>query len=82
MYNEITSLPHFRISLPISFFTTMSNFSTQKISSELLAEIKEAIKDKYYGSVEIYIQDNRVTQITERVIRKLGEVKSKKEKRL
>lgn len=58
----------------------MSDFSTKRISSELLAEIKEAIKDKYYGSVEIYIQDNKVTQITERVIRKLGEVAIKKEK--
>ncbi|MBM4402576.1 MAG: DUF2292 domain-containing protein, partial [Candidatus Cloacimonetes bacterium] len=46
----------------------MSDFSTKKISSELLNEIKEAIRDKYYGSVEIYIQDNKVTQITERVI--------------
>lgn len=64
-----------------SLFITMTDFSTKKISSELLAEIKEAIKDKYYGSVEIYIQDNRVTQITERVIRKLGEVKSKEQKR-
>lgn len=49
------------------------HFSTQgKISSRLLREVAEAIKDKYYGSVEIYIQDSQVTQITERVIKKLN----------
>ena len=47
-------------------------FSTKSISSELLSAIAEAIQGKSYGSVEIYIQDSQVTQITERVIKKLG----------
>lgn len=47
-------------------------FSTKRIHSELLEKIVEAIKDKTYGSVEIYIQDSQVTQITERVINKLN----------
>lgn len=41
-----------------------------EISPRLLNEVAEAIKDKYYGSVEIYIQNSAVTQITERVIKK------------
>lgn len=59
----------------------MSDYSTQKISSKLIDEIVEAIKDKFYGSVEIYIQDNQVIQITERVIRKLTDNKAKSKKR-
>ncbi|NTV30488.1 DUF2292 domain-containing protein [candidate division WWE3 bacterium] len=47
------------------------NFSTKSISSELLEAITDAIKNKSYGSVEIYIQDYQVTQITERTIKKL-----------
>lgn len=47
------------------------NYSTKSISSELLTAIAEAIEGKSYGSVEIYIQDSKVTQITERVIKKL-----------
>lgn len=59
----------------------MSDYSTQKISSKLIDEIVEAIKDKFYGSVEIYIQDNQVIQITERVIRKLTDNKARSKKR-
>ena len=49
----------------------MIMYSTKKVSKTLLSEIKEAMKqvDKF-GSVEIYIQDNVVTQITTRNIRK------------
>ena len=37
----------------------------------LLDEIKEALKNvRGYGSVEIYVQDHKVTQITERNIKK------------
>lgn len=80
MYNEITSLSHFiLISLFKTNFTApekksfMSIYSTNRITSKLLTEIKEAIQNKFYGSVEIYIQDSKVTQITERVIKKLSE---------
>ncbi|MBI3443341.1 DUF2292 domain-containing protein [Candidatus Woesebacteria bacterium] len=46
-------------------------YSTRKISKTLLSEIKKALKSvKYYGSVEIYIQEGSVTQISVRNIKK------------
>jgi hypothetical protein len=48
-------------------------YSTKKISETLVVEIKQALKSvKAYGSVEIFIQDGSVTQITVRNIRKTG----------
>ncbi len=48
-----------------------ASHSTKKISQTLVGEIKEALKSvKTYGSVEIYVQDGNVTQITIRNIRK------------
>ena len=58
---------------------SQTHFSTRgKISSQLLSEVAEAIKDKYYGSVEIYIQDSTVAQITERVIKTFNNNGSRK----
>ncbi len=37
---------------------------------DLLSEIKNALKSVRYGSVEIFVQDNTVTQITVRNIKK------------
>lgn len=49
----------------------MIDYSTRRISDNLLDEIKQAIKNiRGWGSVEIYVQDHKVTQITERNIRK------------
>ena len=49
----------------------MTPYSTKKISKRLIVEIKDALKSvSQYGSVEIYVQDNVVTQITVRKIRK------------
>jgi hypothetical protein len=49
----------------------MDQYSTNTISETLLAEIKSALKNvSPYGSVEIYVQDNTVTQITIRNIKK------------
>ncbi len=49
----------------------MDQYSTQTISEALLAEIANALKRvSPYGSVEIYVQDNIVTQITVRNIKK------------
>lgn len=48
----------------------MDNYSTTDISEDLIAEIKSSLTGKDYGSVEIYIEAGRVTQITERVIKK------------
>jgi len=54
----------------------MVDYSTQKISPELVNELKVALKSiKGYGSVEIYIQDNTVTQITIRNIKKTNGIK-------
>jgi hypothetical protein len=51
--------------------THQADYSTKRVSDDLLAEIKSAVKNiRRFGSVEIYIQDYRVTQITERTIRK------------
>jgi hypothetical protein len=49
----------------------MVDYSTKKITGDLLSEIKSAIKNvRGWGSVEIYVQDFKVTQITERNIKK------------
>lgn len=46
-------------------------FSTKKISKTLVEEIKTSLRSvTSYGSVEIFVQDNVVTQITVRNIKK------------
>lgn len=48
-----------------------SVYSTQQISELLLSEIAQSLKHvSPYGSVEIYVQDSTVTQITVRNIKK------------
>jgi len=48
-----------------------TDFSTKQPSDTLMIEILEALKNiKGWGSVEIYVQDHKVTQITERKIKK------------
>jgi len=59
----------------------MGDYSTGNISKKLLKEIKEALKGLDYGSVELYVVNGEVTQITKRLIRKtnsLGLDKTKK----
>jgi len=49
----------------------MDQYSTDIISQTLLTEIANALKNvSPYGSVEIYVQDSVVTQITVRNIKK------------
>jgi hypothetical protein len=49
----------------------MVDYSTKKITQNLVEEVKQALKNvRGWGSVEIYVQDFKVTQITERNIRK------------
>lgn len=49
----------------------MVDYSTKKITQDLLTEVKQALKNvRGWGSVEIYVQDHKVTQITERNITK------------
>lgn len=45
--------------------------STQKISPGLISQIVEALKNKAYGSVEIYVENYNVVQISQRTITKL-----------
>ena len=53
-----------------------SDFSTQKITPQLISQIVDALKNKAFGSVEIYIQNHTVTQITERTITKVAKFRS------
>lgn len=51
--------------------TRKTDYSTTRVTSELLEEIRSALKNvRGWGSVEIYIQNGKVTQITERSIKK------------
>lgn len=49
-----------------------NDYSTQQISPALISQIVEAVKNKAYGSVEIYVENFTVTQITERTINKVS----------
>lgn len=47
------------------------DYSTKKINDELVQEVTEALQNiRGWGSVEIYVQDFKVVQITERNIKK------------
>lgn len=55
----------------------MNNYSTKQPSEKLLKEIAEALNNiRGWGSVEIYVQDFKVVQITERNIKKTSEPSS------
>ena len=59
------------------------DYSTKQVSSQLIDEVVEALKNiRGWGSVEIFVQDYRVVQITERNIKKTtnGENNKKKTK--
>lgn len=47
------------------------DYSTKKVNETLVLEIVEALKNiRGWGSVEIFVQDYKVVQITERNIKK------------
>ena len=51
--------------------TARKDYSIKRFSRSLVLEIKKAIKDiKTHGSVEIFVQEGQVTQITTRNIHK------------
>ena len=57
-----------------------TDYSTQNISERLTTEIKNALQSvKNYGSIEIYIQNGVVTQITIRNIKKTNSIPQKSE---
>ncbi len=47
------------------------NFSTKGFDSSFLDEIKKALDHIKWGSIEIFVQDSKVIQITERNIKKM-----------
>lgn len=56
-----------------------TDFSTKRISQPLLDKIKIALKSiDSFGSVELFVQDNIVTQITVRNIQKTNHKDGKK----
>lgn len=56
------------------------DYSTKRISSQLIEEIKTALQSVNFGSIEIYVSDSNVTQITTRTIKKTStSVKEKSE---
>ena len=57
----------------------MADYSTKNLSKDLLREIKEALGGLDWGSVEIYVQNSEVTQITRRHIKKTNNPKVKDE---
>lgn len=55
-----------------------SEYSTQEVSQKLIGEIISAVKSvRSYGSVEIYVQDGFVTQLTIRNIKKTSSRKDR-----
>lgn len=58
--------------------TDNGHYSTQKISPQLIAQIIDALKNKAWGSIEIYIENHTVTQITERTITKVAKPNGQK----
>jgi len=49
----------------------MAKKSQIKVNSHLLTDISQALKDLGgWGSVEVYVQNGKVTQITKRAIKK------------
>lgn len=51
--------------------TTQASYSTKNVTETLVKEITSAIKSvQDYGSVELFVQDGIVTQITTRTIKK------------
>jgi len=48
----------------------MNPYSTKSISQKLLDEIGKELQNLEYGSVELYVQEGEVTQITRRQIKK------------
>ena len=55
----------------------MKAYSTKSVSTDLLEEVKKAISNIRWGSIEIFIQDSLVVQITERNIKKMSESEKK-----
>lgn len=64
----------------IFFEEEAMDYSTKKVSDQLVQELVDAIQNIRggWGSVEIQVQDFKVVQITERNIKKTAELGNKK----
>ncbi len=61
----------------------MSDYSTKKISKTLVSEITKALSGiDSYGSIEIYVQNGEVTQISVRNIKKTAPTNGKSQNHL
>ncbi len=59
----------------------MIDYSVRRVTPNLVDEIKQALKSvKGWGSVEIYVQNHRVTQVTTRNIKKTNHILGKSKK--
>lgn len=45
-------------------------------TTELLNMLSKAIDSKTYGSIEVYLEEGQITQITQRIIKKMKKAKS------
>jgi len=52
--------------------------NTKKLSEDLITIIKTAVDNKIYGSVEIYFEDGKITQVTQRIIKKISHKRDQK----
>ncbi len=50
----------------------------QSVNAKTLEQIKTALTTIKWGSIEIFVQDSQVVQITERSIKKMSEKKAEK----
>lgn len=50
--------------------------SNKTVDTKTLEEITAALASIKWGSIEIFVQDSKVVQITERSIKKMAEKKS------
>ncbi len=57
------------------------DYSTKRISSQLIEEITSALQSVNFGSIEIYVSNSNVTQITTRTIKKTPSSSEKKTKK-
>jgi len=61
----------------------MANYIKNNFSDRLMQDIKEELKRIGFGSLEIYVQNNKVTQMTVRNIKKTNvEIQDKKQIRV
>ena len=52
----------------------MDNNGKQKFSKNLLRILDKAVDRKIYGSVEIYFEAGKITQVTQRIINKVTHI--------